>query len=71
MNAVDARLVERDEEEMIAAIPAGDRDLDHKLIQPCELSVYRMALSAGPGAGRCRRADRHKDHSSVQSVTGS
>jgi RNA polymerase sigma-70 factor (ECF subfamily) len=30
---------------MIAAILAGDRELYHRLIQPYELSVYRMALS--------------------------
>jgi RNA polymerase sigma-70 factor, ECF subfamily len=30
---------------MIAAILAGDRELYHRLIQPDELSVYRMALS--------------------------
>ncbi len=30
---------------MIAAIVAGDRELYHRLIQPYELSVYRMALS--------------------------
>ena len=30
---------------MIAAILAGDRDLYHRLIQPYELSVYRMAMS--------------------------
>ena len=41
----DARFPERDESQMIAAILAGDRDLYHKLIQPYELSVYRMALS--------------------------
>jgi RNA polymerase sigma-70 factor, ECF subfamily len=41
----DARPVERDEAQMIAAILAGDRELYHKLIQPYELSVYRMALS--------------------------
>jgi RNA polymerase sigma-70 factor (ECF subfamily) len=37
--------VERDEAQMIAAILTGDRELYHKLIQPYELSVYRMALS--------------------------
>ena len=30
---------------MIAAILAGDQDLYHRLIQPYELSVYRMAMS--------------------------
>jgi RNA polymerase sigma-70 factor (ECF subfamily) len=30
---------------MIAAVLAGDRELYHRLIQPYELSVYRMALS--------------------------
>jgi RNA polymerase sigma-70 factor, ECF subfamily len=30
---------------MIAAILTGDRELYHRLIQPYELSVYRMALS--------------------------
>jgi RNA polymerase sigma-70 factor (ECF subfamily) len=37
--------VERDEAQVIAAILAGDRELYHRLIQPYELSVYRMALS--------------------------
>jgi len=45
VNLADARFLERDEAEMIAAILAGDRDLYHQLIQPYELSVYRMALS--------------------------
>jgi RNA polymerase sigma-70 factor (ECF subfamily) len=45
VSLVDARSPERDESEMIAAILAGDRELYHKLIQPYELSVYRMALS--------------------------
>jgi RNA polymerase sigma-70 factor (ECF subfamily) len=36
---------QRDEAQMIAAILAGDRELYHELIQPYELSVYRMALS--------------------------
>jgi RNA polymerase sigma-70 factor (ECF subfamily) len=40
-----AKPVERDEAKMIAAILAGDRELYHTLIQPYELSVYRMALS--------------------------
>ncbi|MGB9145573.1 MAG: sigma-70 family RNA polymerase sigma factor [Acidobacteriaceae bacterium] len=35
----------RDETQMIAAILAGDTELYHRLIQPYELSVYRMALS--------------------------
>ena len=30
---------------MIADILAGDRELYHRLIQPYELTVYRMALS--------------------------
>lgn len=41
----DLRPVERDEAQMIAAILAGDRELYHKLIQPYEIGVYRMALS--------------------------
>jgi RNA polymerase sigma-70 factor, ECF subfamily len=41
----DARPVERNEAQMIASILAGDRELFHKLIQPYELSVYRMAMS--------------------------
>jgi RNA polymerase sigma-70 factor (ECF subfamily) len=41
----DARSPERDEAGMISAILAGDKDLYHELIQPYELSVYRMALS--------------------------
>jgi RNA polymerase sigma-70 factor, ECF subfamily len=45
VSIADARPVERDEAQMIAAILAGDRDLYHRLIQPYELSVYRMALS--------------------------
>jgi RNA polymerase sigma-70 factor, ECF subfamily len=45
VNAADARPVKRDEAQMIAAILAGDRELYHTLIQPHELSVYRMALS--------------------------
>jgi RNA polymerase sigma-70 factor, ECF subfamily len=45
VNAADARLVKRDEAQMIAAILAGDRELYHRLIQPYEFSVYRMALS--------------------------
>jgi RNA polymerase sigma-70 factor, ECF subfamily len=35
----------RDEAQMIAAILAGDWELYHSLIQPYELSVYRMAMS--------------------------
>jgi len=42
---MDARSPGLDEAEMIAAILAGDSDLYHQLIQPYELSVYRMALS--------------------------
>ena len=34
-----------DEMRMIAAILAGDRELYHRLIQPYELRVYRIALS--------------------------
>ena len=45
MNIADARPVIRDEAQMIAAILAGDRELYHKLTQPYELSVYRMAMS--------------------------
>jgi RNA polymerase sigma-70 factor (ECF subfamily) len=45
VSIADARPVERDEAQMIAAILAGDRELYHRLIQPYELSVYRMALS--------------------------
>ena len=45
MSLADARSLERDEAQMIAAILAGDRELYHKLIQPYELSVYRMAMS--------------------------
>jgi len=41
----DARSVARDEAQMIASILAGDRGLYHKLIQPYELSVYRMAMT--------------------------
>jgi RNA polymerase sigma-70 factor (ECF subfamily) len=41
----DAKPVERDEAQMIAAILAGNRELYHGLIQPYELSVYRMALT--------------------------
>lgn len=45
MSLTGARSALRNEAEMIAAILAGDRELYHKLIQPYELSVYRMALS--------------------------
>jgi RNA polymerase sigma-70 factor, ECF subfamily len=45
VSLVDVRSQERDEPEMIAAILAGDSALYHRLIQPYELSVYRMALS--------------------------
>jgi RNA polymerase sigma-70 factor, ECF subfamily len=45
VNAADARPAKRDEAQIIAAILAGDRELYHTLIQPYELSVYRMALS--------------------------
>ena len=45
MNLVDVRSPARDEAQMIGAILAGDSELYHSLIQPYELSVYRMALS--------------------------
>jgi RNA polymerase sigma-70 factor (ECF subfamily) len=45
MTTADARALERDEAQMIAAILAGDKELYHGLIQPYELSVYRMAMS--------------------------
>ncbi|HUO14316.1 MAG TPA: sigma factor, partial [Verrucomicrobiae bacterium] len=45
MSIADASSQTRDEAQMIAAILAGDRDLYHRLIQPYELSVYRMAMS--------------------------
>jgi RNA polymerase sigma-70 factor, ECF subfamily len=45
VSLADSRSPERNETEMIAAILAGDTDLYHRLIQPYELSVYRMALS--------------------------
>jgi RNA polymerase sigma-70 factor, ECF subfamily len=45
VSIADAISQERDEAQMIAAILAGDRDLYHRLIQPYELSVYRMAMS--------------------------
>jgi RNA polymerase sigma-70 factor (ECF subfamily) len=45
MSTADAKPPERDEAQMIVAILAGDRELYHRLIQPYELSVYRMALS--------------------------
>jgi RNA polymerase sigma-70 factor (ECF subfamily) len=41
----DAEPVQRDEAQMIAGILAGETELYHRLIQPYELSVYRMALS--------------------------
>lgn len=45
MSIANANSVERGEAQIIAAILAGDRELYHSLIQPYELSVYRMALS--------------------------
>jgi RNA polymerase sigma-70 factor (ECF subfamily) len=45
MTVADASSPDRDEGQMIAAILAGDRELYHSLIQPYELSVYRMAMS--------------------------
>lgn len=45
MNLADAEPVQRNETKMIASILAGDRELYHELIQPYELSVYRMAMS--------------------------
>ena len=45
MSIADASSQERNEAQMIAAILAGDLDLYHSLIQPYELSVYRMAMS--------------------------
>jgi RNA polymerase sigma-70 factor (ECF subfamily) len=45
VNIAVGRSPERDEAQMIAAILAGDRELYHRLIQPYELSVYRMAMS--------------------------
>ena len=45
MSLADAKSAERNEAQMIAAILAGDTELYHRLIQPYELSVYRMALS--------------------------
>jgi len=45
VSIADASSQTRDEAQMIAAILAGDRDLYHRLIQPYELSVYRMAMS--------------------------
>ncbi|MGA7524745.1 MAG: sigma-70 family RNA polymerase sigma factor [Acidobacteriaceae bacterium] len=45
MRIAVARSPGRDEAQMIAAILAGDKELYHSLIQPFELSVYRMALS--------------------------
>ncbi len=45
LNAADARPVKRDEAQIIASILAGNRELYHQLVQPYELSVYRMAMS--------------------------
>ena len=45
MSMADAGSRQRDEAQLIAAILAGNRELYHRLIQPYELSVYRMALS--------------------------
>jgi RNA polymerase sigma-70 factor, ECF subfamily len=45
VSKADARSPERHEAQMIAAILAGDKELYHQLIQPYELSVYRMARS--------------------------
>jgi RNA polymerase sigma-70 factor (ECF subfamily) len=45
VSIAEASSPERDEAQMIAAILAGDRELYHSLIQPYELSVYRMAMS--------------------------
>jgi RNA polymerase sigma-70 factor (ECF subfamily) len=45
VSIADAISPERDEAQIIAAILGGDEELYHKLIQPYELSVYRMALS--------------------------
>lgn len=45
MNGPDPQFPERDEAAMIAAILAGQTELYHRLIQPYEQSVYRMALS--------------------------
>jgi RNA polymerase sigma-70 factor, ECF subfamily len=45
LKTANARPVKRDETQMIAAILAGDRELYHKLIEPYEFNVYRMALS--------------------------
>jgi RNA polymerase sigma-70 factor (ECF subfamily) len=45
VSIANRRSPERDEAQMIAAILAGDRELYHRLIQPYELSVYRMAMS--------------------------
>ena len=45
MRVAEPRPVERDEAQMISAVLAGDTELYHQLIQPYELSVYRMALS--------------------------
>jgi RNA polymerase sigma-70 factor (ECF subfamily) len=43
VSIADARPVERDEAQMIAAILAGDRELYHRLIQPYELSIEETA----------------------------
>jgi RNA polymerase sigma-70 factor, ECF subfamily len=40
-----AEISTRSEAGMIAAILAGDTQLYHELIRPCERSVYLMALS--------------------------
>ena len=56
MSIADASSPERDEAQMIAAILAGDRELYHSLIQPYELTVYRMAIrqrQAFPALARC------------------
>jgi len=45
VSMADAGSRQRDEAQLIAAILAGNRELYHRLIQPYELSVYRMALS--------------------------
>jgi RNA polymerase sigma-70 factor (ECF subfamily) len=42
---VDSKTLNRTEEELIAAIKAGDTQLYHDLIRPHERSVYQMALS--------------------------
>ena len=45
MTIANASTPDRDETQMIVAIVAGDWELYHSLIQPYELSVYRMAMS--------------------------